>query len=659
MMEKKLVLSAIAGLTIALIVVSSFSALSPLLEVNTIPTISTKTVTLTTSGLPLTTTQTVTVTQTGSVISTDKASGLMTFVSQQELKNFISNGVERASVEGLPLYSLKTGATTQGGRDTTLAAPTSIPEYSGTNIQFAGVDEADTVKTDGQFIYLASENKVMIIDTYPAEKMKVVSSFSAKGRIMGLFVNKDRMAIFEEVISTQSEPVRDKITLLQPSPIGFNIKFYDISSRSNPILYKDIFFNGTYVDSRMIGDWVYSVANEPSVYWIQDRQEVVLPDIRVDGESKQVSATQIQYSNSTDIPVVYTVLAAINIQEENESEFKIILTGYATTMYASLKNIYLAMPNGWWLGEGTTTVYRISMDGRSLNAEARGEVPGTVLNQFSMDEYDNYFRVATTVSSITRGGQGTNNVYILDAGLYIVGKLEDLAPGEQIHSARFIGDRCYLVTFKKVDPLFTIDLSNPKAPKVLGQLKIPGYSDYLHPYDENYLIGIGKETIEAEEGDFAWYQGLKISLFDVSDVANPKELGKLIIGDRGTDSPVLSDHHAMLFDEQKELLVIPVLEAKIFPEKYPQGVLPSTQGEYVFQGAYVLNISPQDGITVKGRITHITDLQTLLKSGYYFESSYQIERSMYIGENLYTISDGAIKANKIIDLSEIAIVNLS
>jgi len=246
----------------------------------------------------------------------------------------------------------------------------------------------------------------------------------------------------------------------------------------------------------------------------------------------------------------------------------------------------------------------------------------------------------------------------MDARLNIVGKLEDLAPGEQIHSARFMGDRCYLVTFKKIDPFFTIDVTNPREPKLLGKLKIPGYSDYLHPYDENYIIGIGKDTVEAKQRDFAWYQGLKVSLFDVSDVKHPKEVGKLIIGDRGTESPILRDHRAFLFTKRLNLLVIPVLEAKISTEKYPPDTLSNMYGDYVFQGAYVLRLAPQEGITVTGRITHVEDPQAFLKSGSYFDSNYEIKRSFYIGNVLYTVSDEIIKANNLTDLSEISQLEL-
>ncbi len=120
----------------------------------------------------------------------------------------------------------------------------------------------------------------------------------------------------------------------------------------------------------------------------------------------------------------------------------------------------------------------------------------------------------------------------MDQNLTIVGRLENLAPGESIYSARFLEDRCYLVTFKKVDPLFVISIEDPTNPRELGKLKIPGYSDYLHTYNEGHIIGIGKNTIEAENGNFAWYQGVKISVFDVRDVFNPKESANYSIGDR-------------------------------------------------------------------------------------------------------------------------------
>jgi uncharacterized secreted protein with C-terminal beta-propeller domain len=197
-----------------------------------------------------------------------------------------------------------------------------------------------------------------------------------------------------------------------------------------------------------------------------------------------------------------------------------------------------------------------------------------------------------------------------------------------------------------------ISLENPAKPEILGKLKIPGYSDYLHPYDENHLIGIGKETVEAEDGDFAWYQGVKISLFNVSDLENPIEITKFEIGDRGTDSPILWDHKALLFDKENNLLAIPILIAEIDEAKYLTGVPPNAYGDYVWQGLYVFNITDND-ITFRGGITHLDDDIDLLKSGYYFYSEHSVKRSLYIDDVLYTISDKRIKMNSLITLEEI------
>jgi inhibitor of cysteine peptidase len=222
-----------------------------------------------------------------------------------------------------------------------------------------------------------------------------------------------------------------------------------------------------------------------------------------------------------------------------------------------------------------------------------------------------------------------------------------------------MGDKCYLVTFKKVDPLFVIDLTDPTAPQILGKLKVPGYSDYLHPYDATHLIGLGKETEEAKEGDFTWYQGVKISLFDVTDVSRPSELDKLEIGDRGTDSPVLSDHKALLFSRDRHLLVLPILLAEIDEAQYPQGVPTSAYGNFVWQGAYVLDVSLDHGITVKGTITHMGDNQDLLRSGYYFESAYAVKRAVYVEDVLYTLSDSLIQLHDLATLEELNEVTLA
>jgi uncharacterized secreted protein with C-terminal beta-propeller domain len=379
---------------------------------------------------------------------------------------------------------------------------------------------------------------------------------------------------------------------------------------------------------------------------------VVLPAIIDDDHTVTVPATNIYYSNVSDYYYAFTNILAINTQNpEEEAVYETVLTGSASNLYVSQTSIYITS----FGSKETTAIHKINIEAGDITYMATGNVTGYVLNQFSMDEYQDYFRIATTVHAFS----SQTHLYVLNSSLHVVGVIEGIAPGEDLHSARFMGDKCYLVTFKKVDPLFVIDLTDPEAPQILGKLKIPGYSDYLHPYDDTHLIGIGKETVEAKEGDFAWYQGVKISLFDVGDVSQPTELNKIEIGDRGTDSPALSDHKALLFSKDKNLLVLPILLAEIDEAQYPNGVPASAYGNFVWQGAYVLDVSLEHGIAVKGTLTHMGDNSDLLRSGYYFESSYAVKRAVYVENVLYTISDKLIKLNALDTLLELNEVELA
>jgi uncharacterized secreted protein with C-terminal beta-propeller domain len=294
----------------------------------------------------------------------------------------------------------------------------------------------------------------------------------------------------------------------------------------------------------------------------------------------------------------------------------------------------------------TTVVHKIAIKDGTITYIAKGEVPGTLDNQFSMDEYNNNLRLATTSSIYTSSGQYTyNNVFVLDGKMTTIGSLTHIAEQESIYSTRFIGDRLYMVTFKRIDPFFVIDLSTPETPKILGKLKIPGYSDYLHPYDATHIIGIGKETTTNEWGGVS-VSGVKLALFDVSDVANPKQLDKVQIGDAGSDSAALTDHHAFLFDKAKNLLVIPVMAVTAHP--VTKGDYYTTQPQ-VWYGAYVFGLTPQTGFTLRGTVQHGTG-----DNGYYYygSSTSDVKRSLYIGNVLYTMSSKQIKANSLDDINK-------
>lgn len=576
-----------------------------------------------------------------------------TFSSYEELKQFVT-----ANTKGG--YAHRPGFFMARAEMALDSAGSSAPDYSATNIQVAGVDEADIVKTDGEYLYVVSGNRTIIVKAYPPQEARIISEVEVDGMTLAVFINEDRLIIF-----TVGTPYYGWDMHVRWSERGLSMPYvpytqttsvlvYDISDREAPSLEREFSAEGDYVSSRMIGNYVYLMTNKP-VY--ESDGEPGLPRIYVDGDEREIPAEDIYYCDVYDHFYMYTSIIAINTQNaEQEPTVETILLGPSSNLYVSRDNIYLTFPVwGWEMWESqTTAIHRIHIDGSAINYVASGEVPGRVLNQFSMDEHDGHFRVATT----THGRESLNHVYVLDMDLVIVGSVEGLAPTERIYSARFMGDRAYLVTFEIIDPLFVIDLKDPQNPELLGELKITGYSDYLHPYDENHLIGIGKETIEAESGDFSWFQGVKISLFDVSDVEEPEEIYKYEIGHRGTESPVLRDHKAFLFDRERNLMVIPVLVAEIDESDFPHGVPDWARGRTVWQGAYVFHVSPETGFTLRGGITHVDSPDKLEQSRYFFSSPYSVTRSLYIGDVLYTISGARVMMHSLEDLTYLNEVEL-
>lgn len=291
-----------------------------------------------------------------------------------------------------------------------------------------------------------------------------------------------------------------------------------------------------------------------------------------------------------------------------------------------------------------TIIHKISIDEDKIEYVAKGIVPGRLLNQFSMDESGDRFRVATTSEyySQYQGTVRSNSVYILDDNLNIVGGLDNIAPDESIFSARFMGDRLYLVTFQQIDPFFVIDLSSDK-PKILGELKIPGFSNYLHPYDNEHIIGVGRDTKEIENGRVQQL-GIKIALFNVADVKNPKVVDDIVIGDSSTYSEALNNHKAFFFDKKRGILSLPITSdvksldgvssAKMIAPEYNR-----------WGGFYVFDLDKTDGFDMTGTITHSSE-----DYRYYGMGN---ARTFYIDDVLYTASDEYLKMNNFEDLKEI------
>ncbi len=736
---------------------------------------------------------------------------LQKFNSADEIKEFLEANAESSiysnsmDIRTIGAVAESADMVTSAAKSVSSAQGESTDDFSTTNIQVEGVDEADIVKNDGKYIYVLSGKTVSIVDAYPPENTKIMSTINITGNPQELYVDGDRLIILGNDYIHEDNPktfeddedtgISEEIMAekMMPHPIiTRQIAFaevYDISDRENPQHRRNVTVDGYYFDSRMIGDEVYVIATQHTYHY---RDDITTPRIAYSG--KEISP-EIYYFDIPDNSYTFTTIMSINAQDdEKDIESKIYLLGSTRNMYVSKENIYITYQRrvrntfymdmmldeviiplvpkdiakdledikesdaSYWekqnrIGDilqeyaetlteaqkeeleteaakkmeelairiaketDRTVIHKISIKDGKINYKNSGEVPGSPLNQFSMDEHNGYFRIATTTrvgggigiatSMQTRTVTSTvaiaevidapeqqqafadsktepeeksesmvisqkaistpsiapprpsipttiNNLYVLDENLNIVGKIEDLAPGESIYSARFMGDKAYIVTFKRVDPLFVIDLEDPNNPKVTGKLKIPGYSDYLHPYDENHIIGIGKEVTGTETDDFTWHRGVKIAIFDVSDIENPIELSKFEIGDRGTDSYALHEHKAFLFDREKNLLVIPILLAEIDRSKYDGDVPDWAHGEYKWQGAYVFSLDTENGIRLKGRITHAEDDENIEKGGwFYYGSKYSVKRSLYMGDYLYTVSDSMIKMNDLDSLDEV------
>ncbi|MCR4431845.1 MAG: beta-propeller domain-containing protein [Tepidanaerobacteraceae bacterium] len=650
----------------------------------------------------------------------------------KELMSRIQTRYPRCDVKFLSMNSIaKSTASADGTQE---MAPRSgsgdengaSADFSVTNVQVKGVDEADIVKTDGKYIYQVNNRRVAIIDAYPADTMKITgfinfddADFSPQELylddmhlvVIGSsvrpipLVEQNKASVNTGGISSGNFAGADRQSLIPeiyPARYSYGtVKaiIYDMRDKKNIRKIRELELEGFYISSRKIGASLYLVANRNMDFRILEnltQDQNLTPSYRdtVSGdEFSNIGYDKIRYFSQCPEPN-YLIIAGLNLDKPKEKADISTYLGAGENIYASAENLYVAL-TGYEDAEAEvkhdanyeegsvsnesfsikpleydtcTLIYKFGLNGGKVAFKAKGKVPGIILNQFSMDEYKGNFRIATTTGKVWRTDEQTskNNMYVLDGGMNIAGSLEGIAPGEKIYSVRFMGDRGYMVTFKKVDPLFVVDLKDPAKPQILGALKIPGYSDYIHPYDENHIIGFGKDTIEVEQKDaegipirsMAFYQGMKIALFDVSDVNHPVEKFKEIIGNRGTDSELLRNHKALLFSKEKNLMAFPVtvMETKDKDDAV-KGNMPQ-YGEFSFQGAYVYDIDLQKGFKLKGRITHLSPEDYIKAGNGWYDSRRNVERIIYIGENLYTLSGGMVKASRMSDLKEISALDI-
>ena len=520
-------------------------------------------------------------------------------------------------------------------------------DYSKTNTQVQGVDEADIVKTDGTYIYYLTNEKLTIINTENASQMKEMSTikFDETFTPEEIFLNNDKIIVIGK--RYEYDKTERKIGIdedyLYPNYMDktyTSAKLYNVKDKTNPTLERTVEVEGDYLTARMIGSNVYIASNKYMYYAYicntykstelnEDDFKPHYLDTATSNETKSINFDCIYYIPEFE-DTNYLNIVAFNITNNQEANVESYL-GAGEEIYASKENLYVTKTKYDYERKNktsiTTEIYKFNLNNANCTFAKAGDVPGSVLNQFSMDECNGYFRIATTDSTSWNSESNTNNLYVLNENLETIGKIEGLAKGERIYSVRFMGNRAYMVTFVETDPLFVIDLSNPTTPTVLGELKIPGYSKYLHPYDETHLIGIGEDTevVNYGYGDRVVTNGMKMAMFDVTDPNNPQELYNVKIGEKGTYSELLYNHKALLFSKEKNIIAFPIS---------------ITENDYkvTFQGAIVYGVSLEKGFELKTKISNsATDYDR-----YY--SRNRVERIIYIKDTLFTLSNGLIKA---------------
>ncbi len=546
-------------------------------------------------------------------------------------------------------------------------------DFSKTNIQVEGVDEADILKTDGDYIYSISYNKVVITNVKDPGNPIIEATISEEGTIPSeLLLYKNKLVI---IYSDKNYNVRnDYYYGRYHNNDTTTVEVYDLSNKKKPKLLKNYELNDRYYSTRCIDGKLYVFANG----YLKEEDNKVFREYKEDNKKKKIDLNNIHYikNHFNENETIIAELDLNNIDNVNISSYLIDITN----AYISKDNIYLLNMDyndeklemksifGWRGIFGLidsiedfntsygTKIYKFNIDDKKgVKYQTNTYLEGKTINQYSLDEKDDNLRVALESYDGTR-------IVVLDKDLKLLGETEKLEENENMYASRFIGDKAYLVTYRNTDPLFVIDLSNPKDPKVLGELKIPGYSTYLHPYDENHLIGIGMDSKEIINRDITGnvfstsvrITGMKMCLFDVSDVNNPIEIDKTTIGDERTVSAILTNPKALLFSKEKSLLAIPVNnyqddfsvdETDSYEEEIESF---KKRNNYISEGYFVYHID-LDGFALKGIINHERNNNDRYN---YYQS--KLLRGLYIEDNLYTVSENEIKVNELNNLNEIS-----
>ena len=627
-----------------------------------------------------------------------------------------------------PCIHYEIGIAYDGAAVNTVTSHESAAEYSETNNQVIGVDEADFIKNDGSYIYILSGGKFNIIDAWPPEEARIISSVVIDGTPKKLFVHNNMAVIYSSLDSTDETEIQFNRKIMSNSwecTYGYDCDFtgdgkilkitcFDISNIKHPELLRETIFSGSYLNSRRIGDVVYTAVIFPEInidgvnYWpneiypwsycwadiIFNEDEIIEIFEALKNKNKEIISNadisdflptikDIRHINGeaviddgviTDCNNFYlsqagdgrSFLSIISFMIDKIDPLSATtIMGKPGAVYANHNSLFIASRHYnyatpiWYFeaSEGiseATTIHKFRLFSDAVGTEYAGSgvVKGKILNQFSMDDHNNCLRIATTTRHVP-DSIVYNTITALkekDNKLNIIGVIDNIAPTEDIRSVRFNGDKVFVVTFKKTDPLFVFNFSEPSNPIKEGELKIPGYSTYMHLIDDNHLLTIGYDT--DEQGSFAWFQGIMLQVFDVTDPANLKLMHKEIIGTRGSSSEAATNHLAFNYFAQRDLLAIPMVIC----------VGSDGGGSFYdnimsFSGLMVYNVSINDGFKYLGGIPHEEPERpgTYCNAccNWWTRSNSRVKRSIFMDDYVYSVALDSINISHMESLDKI------
>lgn len=531
---------------------------------------------------------------------------------------------------------------------------TASDDYSETNVQVVGVDEMDNVLTDGKYMYIADGNQVKIalvytqehgVDTMALEKiitLKDSTDECSQYYTQGMYVDEHYLIVIGNEYSNYYEDgcytdTYEEDIIVHDFYWGYgsdsmSVKVFDLAADFE--LMTEYSFSGSFLGTRKIDDELFIVTNSYiPLYDEEINVDDYLPEYEVNDQLTTVAYEEIKYVEGIN-PNSFTTFYGIDLSEEVVNA-EVILGDGGYNLYVSEDNMYLA--GRIWnyiafadeivdpeVSETQTAIIKVNIDGADLTFDTYGTIAGYTLNQFSMDEQNGVLRIATTTGSW--GTNINNRVFILNDQLEVIGKVEGLGkPGETIKSVRFVGDYGYVVTFEQTDPFYVIDLSDTTNPEVLGELKVTGFSSYLQPLGNDYMLGIGFGDSKGGTS------GIKISVYDITDKTNPVVFDEIIYdySEFGYSySSVTYNHKDLLVNLSKGLISLPFSSYNYNNDNY----------EYN-SGILVFGFDDEDGLSVKGYVQHEINS----------EEDIYVYKSKFISDYFYTISNKYIKVSTIND----------